>query len=118
MRQVTQYRRTSIDIPWWYTIQPEEVKQHYKVTYEDPGYRLGETFTESEDGLLLTHEGLWSDTALPLVELFDAWMADETVNKWKEDRQKYCDSVGIIRYPTTVYWTDPNEGYESSLVTG
>jgi hypothetical protein len=117
MRQVTEYRRPSIDIPWWYTIQPEEVKEYYKVTYEDPGYRLRETFTESNDGLLLTHEGVWSDDTLTAA-LFEAWMTDETVNKWKEDRQKYCDSVGIIRYPTTVYWIDPTTGYESSLVSG
>jgi hypothetical protein len=118
MRQVTQYRRPSIDIAWWYTIQPEEVKEHYRVAYEEPGYRIGETFTESEDGLLLTHDAEWSETALPFNDMIEIWLSDDVVNKWKDDRQNYCDAVGIIRYPTTIYWTNPGDGTESVMVTG
>jgi hypothetical protein len=118
MKQTTIYTRPSVDVPWWTTIQPEEVKEYYKTTYADPGYRTGETFIESEDGLTLTHVADWNENASIFVNLMSMWLSDEVVNRWKEDRQRYCDSVGIVRQPTIMEWKDPETGADLSMITG
>jgi len=117
MKQITVYVRPSVDVPWWYTIQPEEVKTHYKQTYEDPGHRVEERFIESEDGLRLTHEAEWAKTSAPFDEISSMWMNDPIVNQWKETRQLYCDNVGITRFPTTIIWRDTSNT-EKTMVTG
>jgi|688.fasta_scaffold118186_2 hypothetical protein len=85
------YVRSNSTIPWWTTITPESVKQHYQSVYIDTG-KLIEEWTESEDGLTLNYRAYYLNVN---PQDYSDWKNDSIVQSWITMREDYCVSSGI-----------------------
>jgi hypothetical protein len=102
VRIIRQYDRPNLEVAWWNTIIPQDVKDHYDYEYIDKG-KLIEEWAESEDGLTLYHNSLY--LSVDPAE-YNHWKNDPIVQNWFTVREEYCNSVGIIIHPSIVYLVD------------
>lgn len=107
----TIFQRPSTDVEWWTTVMPEEIRNHYKQTYDDTGKRIGEEYVYSEDGLTMTFLSRWVDDPMVAAEFSD----DPIVKYWKDLRKYYCDSVGIVLVSQIMSYYDSDLNEEITI---
>lgn len=88
------YTRSNPNIPWHGQVLMTSAVNQKLVSYSTSGKMINVEKTFSEDGLTFTHKSYWLDQTA-----FDEYDNDPDLQEFWQQRNAYCQAVGITIGP-------------------
>lgn len=82
--------RSTIETPWWTTIQSNDYLEYIKTKYKNTKKLLYTSLVASKDGLTLT-----STTHFANQTAYDEFSNDPLIRVWNRTRRQYCIKYDI-----------------------